>query len=68
MRFVRGKCAESLAVVWVCRKAYLDQLVSDAKMEVKPTAKTWEPLRAYEKKLVSIMHKGTRLRVPCVRS
>ncbi|KAG6380328.1 hypothetical protein JVT61DRAFT_8438 [Boletus reticuloceps] len=40
-------------------KAYLDQLVSDAKIEVKPTAKTWEPLRAYEKKLVSIMHKGT---------
>lgn len=43
----------------MCRKAYLDQLVSDAKIEVKPTAKTWEPLRAYEKKLVSIMHKGT---------
>ena len=41
------------------RKAYLDQLVSDAKIEVKPTAKTWEPVRAYEKKLVSIMHKGT---------
>ncbi|KAF8452670.1 hypothetical protein L210DRAFT_3639153 [Boletus edulis BED1] len=40
-------------------KAYLDQLVSDAKIEVKPTAKMWEPLRAYEKKLVSIMHKGT---------
>lgn len=40
------------------RKAYLDQLLSDAKVEVKPTAKTWEPLRAYEKKLVSIMHKG----------
>ncbi|KAF8558607.1 hypothetical protein OG21DRAFT_1504012 [Imleria badia] len=39
-------------------KASLDQLVSDAKIEVKPTAKTWEPLRAYEKKLVSIMHKG----------
>lgn len=33
--------------------------MSDAKIEVKPTAKTWEPLRAYEKKLVSIMHKGT---------
>lgn len=32
--------------------------MSDAKIEVKPTAKTWEPLRAYEKKLVSIMHKG----------
>ena len=48
-------------VVAFNRKAYLDQLVSDAKIEVKPTAKTWEPLRAYEKKLVSIMHKGTSL-------
>lgn len=36
--------------------------MGDAKIEVKPTAKTWEPLRAYEKKLVSIMHKGTRAR------
>jgi hypothetical protein len=32
--------------------------VSDAKLDVKPTAKMWEPLRAYEKKLVTIMHKG----------
>ncbi|KIJ64745.1 hypothetical protein HYDPIDRAFT_28110 [Hydnomerulius pinastri MD-312] len=39
-------------------KAYMDQLLNDAKIEIKPTAKMWEPQRAYEKKLVSIMHKA----------
>ena len=41
--------------------------MSDAKIEVKPTAKMWEPLRAYEKRLVSIMHKGTLSVCVCVR-
>jgi cohesin complex subunit SA-1/2 len=36
----------------------MDQLITDAKIEIKPTAKTWEPQRAYEKKLVAVMHKG----------
>ncbi|KAF9224974.1 hypothetical protein BS17DRAFT_779369 [Gyrodon lividus] len=39
-------------------KAYMDQLINDAKIEIKPTAKMWEPQRAYEKKLVSVMHKA----------
>ncbi|KAF9232626.1 hypothetical protein BU15DRAFT_90603 [Melanogaster broomeanus] len=39
-------------------KAHMDQLINDAKIEVKPTAKVWEPQRTYEKKLVSIMHKA----------
>ena len=41
--------------------------MSDAKIEVKPTAKMWEPLRAYEKRLVSILHKGTSSVCVCVR-
>ena len=41
--------------------------MSDAKIEVKPTAKMWEPLRAYKKRLVSIMHKGTSSVCVCVR-
>ncbi|KIJ16482.1 hypothetical protein PAXINDRAFT_113645 [Paxillus involutus ATCC 200175] len=39
-------------------KAHMDQLITDAKIEIKPTAKTWEPQRAYEKKLVAVMHKA----------
>ncbi|KIK96764.1 hypothetical protein PAXRUDRAFT_825621 [Paxillus rubicundulus Ve08.2h10] len=38
-------------------KAQMDQLINDAKIEIKPTAKAWEPQRVYEKKLVAVMHK-----------
>jgi cohesin complex subunit SA-1/2 len=38
-------------------KAHMDQVVAQAKIEVPPSSKIWEPLRAYEKKLSSIMAK-----------
>ncbi|KAL4076765.1 hypothetical protein V8B97DRAFT_2084279 [Scleroderma yunnanense] len=39
-------------------KAHMDQCFAQAKIEVLPTAKVWEPQRAYEKKLASILTKG----------
>ncbi|KAH7883079.1 hypothetical protein F5I97DRAFT_1979019 [Phlebopus sp. FC_14] len=38
-------------------KAHLDQALAQAKVEVPSTSKVWEPHRAYEKKLASIMAK-----------
>ncbi|KAG6336650.1 hypothetical protein ID866_2431 [Astraeus odoratus] len=39
-------------------KAHMDQCFAQARMEVPPAAKPWEPQRAYEKKLSTIMTKG----------
>ncbi|OBZ76095.1 Cohesin subunit psc3 [Grifola frondosa] len=36
-------------------KAHLDQVMAQAKLEVSPTAKPWEPCRAYEKRLATAM-------------
>ncbi|KAL0946186.1 hypothetical protein HGRIS_012447 [Hohenbuehelia grisea] len=45
-------------------KAHLDQILAQSKVEVSPTAKMWEPLRSYEKRLSTAMTKdkapGTR--------
>ncbi|KAF5348797.1 hypothetical protein D9756_009780 [Leucocoprinus leucothites] len=38
-------------------KAHLDQAFDQAKVEVSPTLKAWEPQRQYEKKLNNIMNK-----------
>ncbi|KAJ7507277.1 hypothetical protein B0H11DRAFT_1706223, partial [Mycena galericulata] len=38
-------------------KAHMDQVLAQAKVEVSPTLKTWEPQRAYEKRLAAIMSK-----------
>ncbi|KAG0699163.1 hypothetical protein DFH29DRAFT_1070800 [Suillus ampliporus] len=38
-------------------KAHVDQVLAQAKIEVPPSSKIWEPQRAYEKKLSSIMTK-----------
>lgn len=39
------------------RKAHMDQVLDQAKVEVSPTLKAWEPQRQYEKKLNNIMNK-----------
>lgn len=39
-------------------KAHMDQVLAQTKIEVPPSSKIWEPQRAYEKKLSSIMAKG----------
>jgi cohesin complex subunit SA-1/2 len=38
-------------------KAHMDQVLAQTKIEVPPSSKIWEPQRAYEKKLSSIMAK-----------
>ncbi|KAN0139259.1 hypothetical protein V8E53_002760 [Lactarius tabidus] len=38
-------------------KAYMDQVLAQAKVKVSPTSSTWEPLRAYERRLTNIMSK-----------
>ncbi|EGO01292.1 hypothetical protein SERLA73DRAFT_87834, partial [Serpula lacrymans var. lacrymans S7.3] len=38
-------------------KAHMDQVVAQSKIEIPPTSKAWEPQRAYEKRLTSIMSK-----------
>ncbi|EIW79750.1 hypothetical protein CONPUDRAFT_106434 [Coniophora puteana RWD-64-598 SS2] len=38
-------------------KAHMDQLLAQNKLEVPPSAKMWEPQRAYEKRLQSAMNK-----------
>lgn len=35
----------------------MDQVLAQAKIEVPPSSKVWEPQRTYEKKLSSIMAK-----------
>lgn len=39
------------------RKAHMDQVFDQAKVEVSATLKAWEPQRQYEKKLNNIMNK-----------
>ena len=39
----------------------MDQVLAQAKVEVSPTSKAWEPQRAYEKRLSAIMSKEKRL-------
>ncbi|KAJ7701757.1 hypothetical protein B0H17DRAFT_1127998 [Mycena rosella] len=47
-------------------KAHMDQVLEQAKVEVSATSKQWEPQRAYEKRLVTLMSKdkapGTKVR------
>jgi cohesin complex subunit SA-1/2 len=43
-------------------KAHLDQVFAEAKIEIAPTSKLWEPERAYEKRLTAIMAKDNRKR------
>ncbi|KAF8062324.1 hypothetical protein FPV67DRAFT_1508040 [Lyophyllum atratum] len=38
-------------------KAHMDQVLAQAKVEVSPTSKVWEPQRAYEKRLTTAMSK-----------
>ncbi|KAG6835657.1 hypothetical protein H0H93_016057 [Arthromyces matolae] len=38
-------------------KAHMDQVLAQAKLEVSPTSKVWEPQRAYEKRLTTAMSK-----------
>ncbi|KAF7341967.1 SCD domain-containing protein [Mycena venus] len=38
-------------------KAHMDQVLAQAKVEVSATSKVWEPQRAYEKRLSTIMSK-----------
>jgi cohesin complex subunit SA-1/2 len=48
----------SLNVSWrFFRKAHLDQLIAQSKIEVSATSKAWEPQRAYEKRLAAAMAK-----------
>lgn len=39
----------------------MDQVLAQAKLEVSPTAKAWEPQRAYEKRLTTVMSKDKRM-------
>jgi cohesin complex subunit SA-1/2 len=39
----------------------MDQMFAQSKVEITPTSKLWEPQRAYEKKLLSLMGKGKLL-------
>ncbi|KAH8990784.1 hypothetical protein EDB92DRAFT_1935195 [Lactarius akahatsu] len=39
-------------------KAYMDQVLAQAKVKVSPTSSAWEPQRAYERRLVNIMSKS----------
>jgi cohesin complex subunit SA-1/2 len=38
-------------------KAYLEQVLAQAKVKVSATSSTWEPHRAYERRLTNIMSK-----------
>ncbi|KAF9463277.1 hypothetical protein BDZ94DRAFT_636599 [Collybia nuda] len=38
-------------------KAHMDQVLAQAKLEVSPTSKAWEPQRMYEKRLTTVMSK-----------
>jgi cohesin complex subunit SA-1/2 len=38
----------------------MDQVLAEAKVEISPTSKVWEPQRAYEKRLSAIMAKDNR--------
>ncbi|KAI0772878.1 hypothetical protein BD413DRAFT_622407 [Trametes elegans] len=38
-------------------KAHLDNVIAQAKVDISPTSKPWEPYRAYEKKLANAMSK-----------
>ncbi|KAI0672301.1 hypothetical protein C8Q78DRAFT_1026321 [Trametes maxima] len=38
-------------------KAHLDNVIAQAKLEISPTSKPWEPYRAYEKRLATAMSK-----------
>ena len=38
-------------------KAYLEQVLAQAKVKVSATSSTWEPQRAYERRLTNIMSK-----------
>ncbi|PRQ73544.1 hypothetical protein AAT19DRAFT_15111 [Rhodotorula toruloides] len=38
-------------------KTTLDSLLDEREIEVSPTSKTWEPVRAYQKRLITIMSK-----------
>jgi cohesin complex subunit SA-1/2 len=40
------------------RKAHLDQILAQSKIEVSATSKIWEPQRAYEKRLSTAMAKN----------
>ena len=40
----------------------MDQVFAEAKIEIAPTSKMWEPERAYEKRLTAIMAKDNRKR------
>jgi cohesin complex subunit SA-1/2 len=42
------------------RKAHMDQALELAKVEILPNLKLWEPQRAYEKRLSTIMAKENR--------
>jgi len=42
----------------------MDQLLEDAKIDIPPTSKQWEPYRAYEKRLSAIMSKDKREHSP----
>ncbi|KAF8153202.1 hypothetical protein B0H34DRAFT_800432 [Crassisporium funariophilum] len=42
-------------------KAHMDQVLAEAKVEVAPTSKLWEPERAYEKRLSAVMSKDNPL-------
>ncbi|KAH9035024.1 hypothetical protein EDB85DRAFT_1945370 [Lactarius pseudohatsudake] len=39
-------------------KAYMDQVLAQAKVKVSPTSSAWEPQRAYERRLANIMSKS----------
>ncbi|KDR77313.1 hypothetical protein GALMADRAFT_267467 [Galerina marginata CBS 339.88] len=38
-------------------KAHMDQVLAEAKVEISPSSKLWEPQRVYEKRLTAIMSK-----------
>lgn len=38
-------------------KAHMDQILAQAKVEISPTSKIWDPQRAYEKRLGTAMSK-----------
>jgi len=46
----------------------MDQVFAEAKIEIAPTSKVWEPERVYEKRLTAIMAKDNRKRFIIYRS
>jgi cohesin complex subunit SA-1/2 len=49
-----------LILLILISKAHMDQVLAEAKVEISPSSKLWEPQRVYEKRLGTIQSKENR--------